>query len=472
MNLWLYCHLPRLLLDNMQRLMPLAKQHPIVLYQITSKQQQRVVQTNELAQQAGVEEQQSLVLAQSLCPNLVAMPYRQDKEVRVLQQLAEKLYGSVDKQVLYEPQGIAISINSLLRLYQGPDALIKHITHVLQAAQLSYQLSIGYSPVAARCLACANTHQLSTNSDDIDKAVKQLAVTQLGLPPTVAEKLLKSGINTVADWAAITDEQLGKRFGRQLIAQRRSLLFGTANVESYFRPAEQFFIDLDLVTEIEHWQGLLFPLKRALNELEQFLYERQKAVREITIRLVHRDKPATIVPLQLATDSWRASSFLQLLQLQIERFPLQQPVISLVIHADQLFGLNRESGELLAEGAPHQTDLADVLSRLQAKLGEQALYSPSLSDDLRPQLNESLVTPGVMLNASEGAVRRPLWLLPEPQPIDIHLWTLYDGPERLESGWWDEEPMQRDYWLAKDKQERLGWLFFQQQQWFLQGWFS
>ena len=47
---------------------------------------------------------------------------------------------------------------------------------------------------------------------------------------------------------------------------------------------------------------------------------------------------------------------------------------------------------------------------------------------------------------------RPLWLLTEPQPlaqlIESRPWVLRDGPERIESGWWDGGDVRRDYFVA------------------------
>ena len=54
--------------------------------------------------------------------------------------------------------------------------------------------------------------------------------------------------------------------------------------------------------------------------------------------------------------------------------------------------------------------------------------------------------------------RRPLWLLPAPQPLDerrgrpLHRGALelVAGPERIESGWWDGADVPRDYYVARD----------------------
>ena len=51
---------------------------------------------------------------------------------------------------------------------------------------------------------------------------------------------------------------------------------------------------------------------------------------------------------------------------------------------------------------------------------------------------------------------RPLWLLAEPQPLDGREHPRYEGrlefeegPERIESGWWDGRDVRRDYYVAR-----------------------
>ena len=58
---------------------------------------------------------------------------------------------------------------------------------------------------------------------------------------------------------------------------------------------------------------------------------------------------------------------------------------------------------------------------------------------------------------------RPIWLLAEPQPL-AHLletqpWVLRDGPERIESGWWDGADVRRDYFIADTPAGETVWIY-------------
>jgi protein ImuB len=63
---------------------------------------------------------------------------------------------------------------------------------------------------------------------------------------------------------------------------------------------------------------------------------------------------------------------------------------------------------------------------------------------------------------------RPAWLLPQPELLierDARPWLdgrplqLLLGPERLETGWWDGEPAQRDYFVARAADGALVWVY-------------
>ena len=80
---------------------------------------------------------------------------------------------------------------------------------------------------------------------------------------------------------------------------------------------------------------------------------------------------------------------------------------------------------------------------------------------------------------------RPLWLLPEPVPLserDQRPWwrgplTLLAGPERIETGWWDDGLVQRDYFIAEGESAGWVWIFRTRSRdddagWYLQGMFG
>ena len=70
--------------------------------------------------------------------------------------------------------------------------------------------------------------------------------------------------------------------------------------------------------------------------------------------------------------------------------------------------------------------------------------------------------------AAEPHAVRPVWMLaqaralPERQSrpvLDGAPLQLLSGPERIESGWWDGAPAERDYFIAQTSDGALVWIY-------------
>jgi protein ImuB len=73
---------------------------------------------------------------------------------------------------------------------------------------------------------------------------------------------------------------------------------------------------------------------------------------------------------------------------------------------------------------------------------------------------------------------RPVWLLHEPLPLPKP--EIMQGPERIESGWWDGKGVARDYYVARQSPEAsqspgvLLWVFQERhsKRWYVHGVFA
>ena len=123
-----------------------------------------------------------------------------------------------------------------------------------------------------------------------------------------------------------------------------------------------------------------------------------------------------------------------------------------------------------------------LLERLRARLGAESVYALCLVPEHRPEAAWQIAEPERVCTRSAAQawrVRRPLWLLREPEPIESatrlarlqHL----EGPERIETGWWDGCEVTRDYYVMRDPQGAELWVYRERQPphaWFLHGIFG
>jgi protein ImuB len=64
-------------------------------------------------------------------------------------------------------------------------------------------------------------------------------------------------------------------------------------------------------------------------------------------------------------------------------------------------------------------------------------------------------------------------LLDAPLPLESGV-VLEQGPERIESGWWDGKGVARDYYIARYSQGAKLWVFQERQskRWYVHGMFA
>lgn len=467
--MWLYCHFPQLLLDNRVRLQPDTNTLPLAFYQLQGSQSV-IVQCNALAQESGVKPPIQTVMAISLCEQLQLIEYVAEREQQVLQQLATRLYQWAAKLVLYSSKGLAIELSSLSQLYGGVNAALEVLSREVRALPVTVQLAVADNPLAAQVLAEYDS-SVSLNPKNSPQQLEQLPISAAGLSAKVQKHCKAAGFRQLGELMQLPGAEIGRQLGLETQLYLEELQSRRQRSYSFFLPPESFQQSLDLVTEIAHWQGLLFPLKRLLGELEDFLYQRQKVVQQVKVELHHRNEPSSVIPVALAEPGWRGQSFLSLLQLKMESIPLPEPVMEIRLVAGELL-CSEQYNDHFFGAQQHRHETLQLIGRLQAKLGSQAVFSPAINDDPRPGNNEFRRPAGEKPQALSVAPKRPLWLLRPPQPTSINLWKLRHGPERKVCGWWDAGEVARDYWIAQDKFQRMGWLYFESGQWYLHGWFS
>jgi protein ImuB len=123
------------------------------------------------------------------------------------------------------------------------------------------------------------------------------------------------------------------------------------------------------------------------------------------------------------------------------------------------------------------------LERLRARLGADAVTGLAVQADHRPERAWRGTEPGAGTAAEAPQGPRPLWLLAPPQRLELRgdkpCWhgplELLAGPERIESGWWDDAEAARDYFVAAAPGRELLWIFREHQPphaWFVHGVFG
>ena len=466
---WLYLYFPSLQLDSL--LNQQAYHQACVLVD-----KNKVVQANPEARQLGIKIGAGLAQAALLCAQLKVIAHDAKQEQRLLLQLAQRLYQTSATLYLDPPQGLLLQTSDMLRLYNGLDAYWQKLQQPLKERGLNYHYASAHSPLAAQVLARVGNDRLLKDQRQATKLLSQLPIHSAGLEYKLALQLQRLGLNTLGQAQALPRSALGQRLGQNLVTYLQQLDTHSAPERPAYRPPEHFRQRLELLYEIEQSTALRFPLKRLLNDLEAFLGPRQLRVAGLSLGLEYREHSAERLHIGCSDGEYRGETWLTLCMLRLEQLQLQAPIIAISLNTKGQMPWAPLSAQLFEPPGGKLTP-GQLISRLQNKLGDHAVQQVYLRDDHRPERSFYQGPPHSHYQTQPATTAlRPSLLFTLPQALGHkpnHQWCILSGPERIQSGWWDNVSICRDYFIARNPMGQICWLFrTPREEWFLHGYFS
>ncbi|WP_086971799.1 Y-family DNA polymerase [Vibrio coralliirubri] len=488
--LWLYLHFPSLQLDTLFNSNELGSsedslEQPII---IVDEKDHRVLQANPTALQSGISLGMGLGSAAALSHNLHVHPYSIELEKSKLKEIAQWAYLVTSDMALLPPNGLLIKASNMLSLYDGLDNYWHELKSHLETLNIQFSFATGYSPLAAILLGKQAINQATNNVDRMKIWVNQQALNSSELPTKQVERLNRVGINTVEDLLKLPLQEVARRFDIDLVNYVGRLNGQFKHPIDFYHPPENFQQYLELLFDIENILFIEKPLLKLLNQLECFLKLRDRVAFELTLTLHLRDKDDHPVSFYSAQGDYLAEKWANLTHLTLESLKLTAPVqgltLSLIRHGEPQMAYHD-----LFDGNTGTLAALDLLSLLQAKLGQACIQTPKIQHDPRPEKANQYSLPTLSKSVAKRQTPpeseqqtidlsvnqqrlRPSILLPEPEALTESV-TLSQGPERIVSGWWDGEKIIRDYFIAHSENGRWLWVFrTPDKQWFLHGLFS
>ncbi len=483
--LWLAVYFPRLPLDALT-LNQAGTTPPTAIYE-TQANRQRICALNTSASAAGITVGQSYHAAQALVSGLQALPRDLQAEAACLQRLAQWAL-KYSSSVHIETQGLVLEIGGSLKLFRG----LKNLAHELPDAltSMGYQVNTGVAPtpLAAILFARAQTQTMVTQHDMLHQRLARLPVAVLQYPQAQLATLNGLGLKTLGDCLQLPRAELSRRLGTRLRHDLDKALGVMPDPRPRFVPAPTYFGKVLLPAPVTEVEPLLFLLQRLLGELCGFLQGHGSGAQQLLLRLLSPHGQDQDIQLALLKPSRNPRHLLELWKEKLERQSLAAAVEGLELHVPKLHPLATVSADLLQDLEQVSEDLNQLIERLRNRLGADAIQYLQCLDEHRPeraaQQSTTFPTQPRPANAPcQTMALRPNWLLNEPQALSINegipeyfgCLTLLEGPERIETGWWDQDSVRRDYYIASNPRHQRLWIFRtldSQPRWYLHGLFS
>ncbi|MGY5453274.1 Y-family DNA polymerase [Agarivorans sp. MS3-6] len=458
---WIYLDFPQLALDLLQREYP-ANQALAIHHN------KQIIQLNHFAYQLGVYLGCSLNTAYQLAPQLRLYEQTDLSCAAYFNDLAQQALRYSAQVALHPEQGLYISGAGMLSIYEKPERHLKQLAKHYQQQQLSLRIAHADTALAARWLVRSqDLKQRGSGSQQL----MDLALTASDLPANQVSSLQAMGLYTVKQLNALPRPELRKRLGEDSLAALDQALGLQDTPLTFIQQKAHYQQRFPLLSETHTTQGLMFPLKQACLHLQQWLRQRQLCSNNLILELHFRDKPNEQVLIKSARLLQTSQDWLALFSLKLATLRLPAAVTEFSLCCNALYPLGSEvRGLFESQQATSDSLLFDQLS---VRLGEQAISRLSCQADYRPERASQYrsLHQDVVLN-DPSLFARPCWLLPQLKPINIQHYTLLSPPERIASGWWDDQSINRDYYMAQSPQQGVAWICQENQQWYLHGWFA
>ena len=526
---WMAIYFPDLALDALEWL----PDGPRVVV-VERHNRREVFAACERAQAAGILPGIPLGTALALCADLVIRVRDNQLEQQYLRMLAECCLRITPTVCLELPDVLLMEVRGSLHMFGGADTIRQQLKSWMRSS-MRFPTKRGASvpggrlffaatptPGASTILARSTLEYSIEELDAITSALGELPVRSLlqswpdgeagkkagrgSLPPAdrLQRQLDDLGIRTVRELFRLPRDGLRRRFGSRFVEGMDKILGVCPDIRTIYRSQLRFSDALDLEMETDNTLWIATACEVLLDRFAAYLYQHDAMASRILLQLRHPGRDDTKVCLGHATGSRSKAEWMCLLNIHLDRQRLVAPVTAIELSGSDIYPYRAHTPDLFGRtGTGWDTGSWNrTLDEIRVRLGADALAGFLLRADHRPEYAYNRACKWaynqVPNRAYDGTCNgseipdekrypsfpdRPGWLLSRPRPLNSSPdnmpgppgdLDIVSRPERIESGWWDDRNVRRDYYVAVDSSHRSLWIFrdLESGGWYLHGLFA
>jgi len=507
--LWACLRLPLLSLDVFSRATGASADAPFVV--TSGGHYPRVVAANAAARAAGIRRDQLISAALALVPEVVMRERDDAAEAAALADIATLLLAFTPNTSVAPPSAVLAEIAGSVRLFGGLPRLLDELQR--QARSRGYETTIGVAPTATAALLLARAGRVTPvlDTEALPHVLAPVPLALLDFDADTLATLKAAGITTFGDAHALPRAGLARRFDQRVVDTLDRAVGRAPDPRDPYLPPPHFERRLPLPAPVDSADALQFAVNRLVGDFADWLLARGLGALRMSLTLVHerymreRGTAPTLAAFALGAPARAPAHLNAVLRERLARVVLPAPVEAIVLASDETAPLAGRNLGLLPEDEAGSV-VVPLVERLRSRLGDHAVATPSLQAEHRPE-HAASEAPAVGLHGTSrprtgraaapksrqtkaarrgtpapAAPPRPLWLLDCARPLagvlEAKPWVLRDGPERIESGWWDGGDCRRDYFVAETPDGEMAWIYRDHRyaaddgEWFMHGLFA
>jgi protein ImuB len=488
MRLWIGVHLPQLALELFRPRWTEPGAYGVI-------DGEQVLLASKLAAQSGIKIGMRRASAQAISPHATWFERDMNKESEALNSVAQTLLRYTPELSLAIENSILLDVTASLRVFGGRLKLCRRIKESI--ARLGFTEHLSCAPTAQGAWLLAHAHsriRRTLKMSSLSKRLDALPASLLLAARPHHEWLHGIGCRSLGDMRKLPRAALQRRTNTDLLMELDQAYGLAIELFEWVNAPDSFDVRLELPDYIERTENLLAGAQRLIAQMMGWLTSRKKALTHAVLWLEHEKARtastmlSTAIDIKLAEPSWHEEYLLRLLNEQLGRIQLSTSVIALRLEAKEVCAMRPPNVSLFPEPGGTSADFNRLIELLKARLGEEGVLIAAPYADHRPEVSNRWVA--IRPNASTTMVStpslRPSFLLARPIalltrehcPFYGSPLTLIQGPERIETGWWDKRypVVVRDYFIAQSGDAVCYWIYrervHEEVQWFLHGLFA
>lgn len=389
---------------------------------------------------------------------------------------------------------LLLDVTGIATLFGGEQAMNQQIEKFFRQQHLTVRIGLGNTVGAA----WARAHYSSEYRNDI----VELPIEALRLPPASIETLNRLGLEHIGDLLPLPRDELKARFGATLLQRLDQALGKQPEIIASIHSPDDFFVEWLFEHPVTQQSVIQHVIRQLIERLCFLLLKQGKGSLQLHYRLTCQDNEPVMFEVGCYRPTADADHLWKLTESHLDRLVLRDPVTGIWVCATRHDRLSQRQKELFDDDHIRQNSplVASLIDRLTSRLGRHAIVRSVLQSDAQPEKAfryEPLVggnkpSKRSIERLSFSILDRPLYLMDQPAALrsyavtpngppsrfeyndEQHIVSRYWGPERIETGWWRQRGVQRDYYRVETSQGFRFWMFrcLHEGSWYLHGMFG
>ena len=430
--------------------------------------QLRLSAVNAKAQALGIEPGMTISAALAFSDSLELLERSVEAERKNLEAIASWANKLTPTVSLQAAEGLLLEVQGSLKLFSGLEVIRRELIKELRRRQFSFRISTASTSLAAFWLArCKSINALTHN--ELTRHLAALPLQATGWPESVLVLMQEMGVRTIGECLRLSRSGFARRVGKQYLDELDKAMGNQPDFKPIFKNAETLDWTINFAAETVDQKVFIHALEVIAARLVTSLRQRQAQIRDIEVTFVHLKGVRTINHVELIEPVYEEQRILSPLLARLEDIKLDRPAIALMLTTGPLLPMQVDETELFSgvDGRRMEASEFALIECLQGRFGTQGVYGLELLPEHRPELvwNRKDTRQGstrkTEYKLSPWAHERPLWILPEPLPLAEfrYEYALQKEPERIESGWWDNQDIRRDYYAVTTVSGERLWVY-------------